>query len=121
MVKILREAQPSSSLSVSEVFRERSELYRSAELPQEPDVVFEEQADVFYSIFEQGDAFDAHAEGEAGVFLAVDADIFEDVGVHHAAAEDLQPAGMLAQVAAFASAKGAGDIHFSRGLGEREE
>ena len=91
-----------------------------AELLEEAEVVFEVEADVVGAVFEHGHAFDAEAEGEAAVLLAVDAAVFEDVGVDHAAAEDLDPAGVLAEVAAGAAADVAGDVHLGGGLGEGE-
>jgi hypothetical protein len=43
------------------------------------------------------------------------------VRVDHAAAQDLQPAGALAEPAALAAAHAAAHIHLAAGLGEREE
>ena len=75
--------------------------------------------------------FDAHAEGEAGdVFIRrgveVEAEAFfahslEHGGVDHAAAQQLDPAGMLAFAAALAAAEDAGDLHVGRRLGEGEK
>lgn len=59
---------------------EKSELF------QEANVVFDEEADVVYSILAHGDAFDAKTEGPAGINLRVDFAGGEDVGVDHAAA-----------------------------------
>ena len=72
------------------------------ELAEEADVVFEVVAEVFDLPLEHGDALDAHTEGEAAVDFGIDAGGTEDVGVDHAAAENLEPAGTLADVAAFA-------------------
>ena len=70
-----------------------------------------------------GDALYAHAEGKAGdafgvvgVVVRVEFSAFfgdggEDGGVDHAAAEELDPAGVFALAAAFASAEDAGDLH----------
>ena len=71
-------------------------------LLQETKIVFVEQPDVIDAVLQHGDALDAHAEREAGVALGVVADGFEDRGVHHAAAADLEPARPLADRAAFA-------------------
>ncbi len=80
-----------------------------------------------------GDALDAHAEGEAGdlfgvvgvvggvYFSAFCGDRGEDCGVDHAAAEELDPAGVFALAAAFASAEDAGDLDVGAGFGEGEE
>ena len=47
-------------------------------------------------ILEHGDALDAHAEGETGKDLGIDAAVAQHIGMDHAAAQDLQPAGPLA-------------------------
>ena len=51
----------------------------------------------------------------------VDAAVVEHVGVDHAAAEDLEPAGVLAEAAALAPADAARDVDLAAGLCEREE
>lgn len=48
-------------------------LYRGFELFEEAEVVLEVVAKIFYLPFQHGDTLDAHTEGEAAVFLAVDA------------------------------------------------
>ena len=48
-------------------------------------------ADVVDAVAHQRQAVDAEAEGEARPLLGVEADRREDVGVHHAAAAELQP------------------------------
>ncbi len=80
-------------------------------------------ADVGDAVEHHGDALDTHAEGEAGdlfgvvgVVRGVELAAFfgdggEDGGVDHAAAEDLDPAGVFALAAACASAEDAGDLH----------
>ena len=45
-----------------------------------------------------------NTKGEAGVLLGVDAAVDKNVGVDHAAAQDLDPAAVLAEVAALAAA-----------------
>src|SRR5205085_2516663 len=106
----------------------------SAELLQEPDVVVEEHAQVGDAVLQHRDALDAHPERPAldllGV-VAVLADVREHVRVDHAGAEDLDPAGALAEVAAYGwvgSDQGAGPPALEAGhvdldarLGEREE
>src|SRR5690606_24173175 len=66
-----------------------------AELRQEPQVVIEEQAQVVDAVAQHRQALYAHAEGEAGIFLRVDAGHAQDVRVDHAAAHHFQPAGLL--------------------------
>ena len=81
-------------------------------------------------MLDHSDALDAHAEGEAGdlfgvvgVVSGVDLATFfsdggEDGRIDHAAAEELDPAGVFALSAAFASAEDAGDLDVGRGFGE---
>ena len=87
---------------------------------QEADVVLREHAEVADAIFQVGDALHTHAKGIAAVGLAVDAALFEDVGIHHAAAQNLYPSGVLAEATAFATADEAGDVHLCRWFCERE-
>src|SRR5690606_12166317 len=82
----------------------------SAELLQEPQIVLEEQAQVIHAITQHRQPVDAHAEGIGGVALAVDAARSQHIRMHHAAAEHLDPAGLLAQAAAGAAAFDAGDV-----------
>src|SRR6185437_14035579 len=93
------------------------------ELFEETHVAGVEVADVGDAVLDHGDALDAHAEGEAGdlfrvvgVVRRVELAAFfsdggEDVRVHHAAAEQFDPAGVFALAAAFAVAEDAGDLH----------
>ena len=96
-------------------------LARPRELREEAHVALVEQADVGNAVAQHGDALRPHAEGEAGVPLGVDAAVLEHLGMHHAAAEDLHPAGALAGGAAAAAAELAAHVHLGRRLGEREE
>lgn len=100
---------------------------RLGELLQEPHISGEEVAYVGDAVEHHGYALDSHAEGEAGDFFGVvgvvtgvdfaarfipfGGDGGEDVGVDHAAAEELDPAGVFALAAARASAEDAGDLH----------
>ena len=54
-----------------------------------------------------------HAEGEALILLRIEAAVAQDVRMHHAAAEDLQPLARLAD-------RLGTDVDFHRRLGERE-
>ncbi len=106
---------------------------RSGELFEEAHVSGVELADVGDAVQHHGDTLDAHAEGEAGDLFrvvgivggvelaALLGDGGEDRGIDHAAAEQLDPAGVLALAAACASAEDAADLHVGRGLGEGEE
>src|SRR2546426_12684813 len=91
------------------------------ELRQEAHVALEEQPDVGDAVAHHGDALRPHPEGEAGVALRVHAAGLEDRGVYHAAPQDLDPARLLAGLAARPTADRAARRHASRRLGEREE
>jgi len=83
-------------------------------------VILGEEAQVVDTVFQVGDALHAHAEGIAGVDIRVDAAGSEVVRVDHAAAEDLYPSRVFAEVAALSAADVARDIHLSTRLGEGE-
>ena len=76
------------------------------------------QAKVVDPVAQHRDALRAHSEGEAGVALAVDADVREDVRVHHPAAQDFEPAGLTADPAPRPAADDALDVHLRGGLRE---
>src|SRR5262245_65334028 len=71
----------------------------SRELPEEPQVVVEEQAEVVDPVLQHRDALDAHPERPARVVLRIVADVLQHLRMHHAGAEDLEPAGLLAHPA----------------------
>src|SRR4051812_22261717 len=82
-------------------------------------------ADVGDAVAHHRDALDAHPEGEAGPLLGVDAARFEDHGMNHSAAEDLDPTRVLANVASCTRsvlllAERAADVDLRAGLDERE-
>src|SRR3546814_1167309 len=85
----------------------------SGKLPEEPNVVVEEAAQVVDAGAQHRKALHAQAEGEAGVALRVDADVAQHVRVHHAAAEHFQPARRAVRLLP-------GDVDFGRGLGKGE-
>eukprot|EP01037_Dinobryon_pediforme_P006661 gene6661-6731_t len=80
-------------------------------------VAFVKWAQVGDAVFEHRDALDAHAEGEALPLARVDAAVGENLGLDHAAAEDLEPVGAAADLAGFA---GPADVDLHGGFGERE-
>ena len=84
------------------------------ELPQEAHVAFDQHAQVGHVVLQAGDALHPHAEREAGVLLRVDARHGQHVRIHHAAAEDLQPAGALAEAAALAVLRSSPNICLHR-------
>ena len=61
-------------------------LYRAAELPEEANIIFAEEAQVIDTVQQHGNAFDTHPKCIARVLIAVDATIFQDFGMHHATA-----------------------------------
>src|ERR1700722_20354291 len=72
-------------------------------------------------ILGNGDPFHAHSKGKARPFLRINLTIRQYRGINHAAAHNLNPAGMFTNRTAFTLAKGAGNIHFRAGLGERKK
>lgn len=74
----------------------------AAELEKETAVIFREQAQILDLILQVGDTLYTHAEGEACIFLAVNAACLKHVGIHHTATEDFYPACTLAERASFA-------------------
>src|SRR3954466_7740181 len=86
-------------------------LGEALELFEEAEVVFDEEADVVDAVLAHGDAFDAEAEGPAGVNFRIDFAVGEDVGVDHAAAAEFDPALLVFEP----------DVDFSGGFGEGEE
>ena len=92
----------------------------SAELGEEAEVVLEVVAEVIDLPFQHGDALESHSESEAGIFLRVYARCLQHVRIHHAASQNLQPAGSFADVAAFAMADVAAYIDFRGRFRERE-
>ena len=73
------------------------------ELLEELQVVLEHQTDVVDAVLQHGDTLDADAESEAGVLVRVDVAVLQHLAVDDTAAEDLDPAGVLAQGAALAA------------------
>lgn len=70
------------------------------ELLEELQVVLEHQADVVDAVFQHGDTLDADAKGKAGVLIRVDVAVLQNLAVDDAAAQNFDPAGVLAQGAA---------------------
>ena len=67
------------------------------ELLEELQVVLEHQADVVDAVLQHGDALDANAEGEAGILIRVNVAVLQHLAVDNTAAQNFDPAGVLAQ------------------------
>lgn len=96
-----------------------------SELREETGVVLEEQTDVGDAVAEHRHPLDAQTKSEPRVALRVDAAVPEDLGVNHAAAEDLDPAGVLADPATradtcVADTEDAAHVDLRAGLDEGE-
>src|SRR5580698_6160595 len=96
------------------------------ELTEEAHVAGVELADFADAVLHHGDAFDAHAESEAGDLFGIVGRLFfgsegEDGGIDHAASEKLDPSGLLAFAASIASAEDAADLNVGGWLGEGKE
>src|SRR6185437_10335602 len=88
------------------------------ELLEEAQVVLEEEPEVAHPVAKHCESIDAHAPCIAAVALRIDAARLEHVGMHHAAAGDLEPPGVLAGAAALAFAEHARHVDFRRRLRE---
>src|SRR5262247_420140 len=104
-----------------ETFRAVSSPRPDGELKQEAHVVLEEQTDVVDLVLEDGHPLHAHAEGPARNLLGIVAHVAQDVGMHHARAQDLDPTSVLAEPAARAAALEAEHVRLRGGLREGEE
>ena len=74
------------------------------ELLEELQVVLEHQTDVVDAVLQHGDALDANAEGETGILIRVNVAVLQHLAVDNTAAQNFDPAGVLAQGAALAVA-----------------
>src|SRR5262244_1574419 len=104
-----------------ETFRAVPSPRPDGELREEAHVVLEEQTDVVNLVLENGHPLHAHAEGPARDLLGIVAHVAQDVGVHHAGAQNLDPASMLAEPAARAAALEAEHVHLRGRFREGEE
>ncbi len=96
-----------------------------AELLEEAQIVVEEQAQVVDAVAQHRQALHAHAEGITGVLLGIDTDRGEHIRMHHAAAQQLQPALAPAHVHIRAGLDegevGGAEQHFRIALEEQRE
>src|SRR5215467_101281 len=96
-------------------------------LLQKPYIALEEQLDVVYAVLQNCDPIHTHSKGEAcdlfGIIVVVFHEL-EDIGIHHATAENFDPAGLLAGTTGFeitltaAATDKATHQHFGAGLRE---
>src|SRR5262245_56936818 len=84
-------------------------------------VVFVEHPDIADLMPQDRDSFDTESPREAGYLFCVVSDRFKDGGVHHSAATELDPAGLLAHLAPGAVALPAADVDLRAGFRVRKE
>ena len=85
---------------------------RGSKFTEEASVILREHSQVLYLIFKIGYALNTHTQCESRIFLGVYAASIEHIRIDHAASENLNPTGVLAERAAFAAAEVTGYIHF---------
>ncbi len=90
-------------------------------LVKEPDVIFIELSDIINAVLKHGDALDAHAKGKASVAISVIVHHLKHGRMDHAGAQDLKPARVWANAAAFAPADDTTYVHFRTGLCKRKK
>ena len=95
-------------------------LVGALEQLEETDIVLAEEAKILDLIFEVGNSLYTHTECVARIDLAVDSAKLEYVGVYHTTAQNLDPACVLAERAALATADVTADVHLGTWLGEWE-
>src|SRR3984885_2085577 len=107
----------------------RKNIHKVCDLPElleKSHVPGVELAYISDTVLHHGNPLDTHAEGEATDFFRVIGGLVagcegEDRGIDHAAAQQLNPAGLLALTAASAATEDAADLHVGRGLGKGKE
>src|SRR5579864_2962312 len=96
-------------------------------LLQEPHISIEEQLNIVDAIFQNCDAFDAHAKRKPADFPGIVIHEAINIRIDHAATQQLNPTAGLAVPAwpavavATAATKNAADLHIRAGLGKREK
>ena len=83
--------QPCNHATCSEFLVMQSCSEGSLELPQEPQIPLEEEADVRDLVADHEHALHAETESEALPLVRIDPDVPEHLRMHHAAAHHLQP------------------------------
>src|SRR5277367_2955386 len=106
---------------MSSIPRQRRQVERTEAIVRKPtDVGLEEGAQVRHAVFEHGDAVDAHAPGKSLKLIRIKSAILQHIGMHHAAAENLQPIVAFAETDRALVAP-ALDVDLERRFGERKE
>jgi hypothetical protein len=93
-------------------------LNSSNKLFQKPNVIFAEEAKVVDLVFKHSYSFYSHSKSIAGILVTVDAAIFKEVRMYHAAPKYFYPAAMLANITAGSITDQAADIHLRAWFGE---
>src|SRR5262245_10532300 len=88
---------------------------------QEPDVAQKELLDVVDAVLHHREPFHTHAESEPAKLCRVVPYIRENCRIDHSAAHHFDPAALLADTAAFAAARAAGNIDFRAWLRKRKK
>src|SRR5580704_4959935 len=106
--------------TLAQTTQERRNVERPETVMVKPaDVGLEESAQIRHAIFQHREAVDSDAPGETLINAGIEAAISQDIRMHHAAAQNLEPILALAK-AHLASLARALDIDFHRRLGERK-
>lgn len=69
---------------------------------QKPHITALQKSHIFNPVFEHDEAGESKSKGKPLIFFGINFSFFEHIGVNHARAENLQPAGMLAHPATLA-------------------
>src|SRR4051812_22851259 len=83
-------------------------------LLQKPHIPLKEQLQIIEPVLQHGDSIYAHAKGKPGYFFGVVTVVFhkfKDVGIDHAAAENLNPSRLLAWTACVGAALAAASAY----------
>jgi hypothetical protein len=96
------------------------------ELTQEPHISGVKLSDFADAVLHHGYALDTHAEGKSRDLFGIVGRLFlcgegENRGIDHAAAQQFDPAGILALSAAFAATKDTADLDVGARFGEGKE
>src|SRR4030095_2433781 len=100
----------------------------SAKLPQEPQIILEEQPNVIDTVFQHSDPLHTHPKSKSRNFFRIVTDKLEDRWIDHSCAKDFQPAagltypaGLARLMRSAAAADHALNIDLRARLGKREK